>query len=93
MVLVILVCALIDYCSDVDAYFMNSIREMCFLMFCFVLLEAKWNYGINGVFFVNDFSFSDKRIGGTDSTNYVVKGSHREVPQELIEELSIICKV
>ncbi|KAG6437181.1 hypothetical protein SASPL_102092 [Salvia splendens] len=35
---------------------------------------------------------ADKRIGGTDSTNYVVKGSHREVPQELIEELSIICK-
>ncbi|KAL1565589.1 D-lactate dehydrogenase (cytochrome) [Salvia divinorum] len=35
---------------------------------------------------------TDKRIGGTDNTNFVVKGSHREVPKELIEELSIICK-
>ncbi|KAG6433871.1 hypothetical protein SASPL_105490 [Salvia splendens] len=35
---------------------------------------------------------SDKRIGGTDSTDYVVKGSRREVPRELIEELSITCK-
>ncbi|XP_057778356.1 D-lactate dehydrogenase [cytochrome], mitochondrial [Salvia miltiorrhiza] len=35
---------------------------------------------------------TDKRLGGTDSMNYVVKGSHREVPQELINELSVICK-
>ncbi|KAH6830183.1 FAD-linked oxidases family protein [Perilla frutescens var. hirtella] len=35
---------------------------------------------------------TDKRIGGTGSTGYEVKGSLRKVPQELIEELSVICK-
>lgn len=47
---------------------------------------------INGVC-LNYLQFSDKRIGGTGSTDYVVKGSHRNVPQELIDELSVICKV
>lgn len=42
---------------------------------------------------VNNFHFSGKSIGGTRNMDYVVTGSHREVPQELIEELSVICKV
>lgn len=32
-------------------------------------------------------------IGGKGSTQYVVKGSQKEFPQELLEELKIICKV
>lgn len=35
---------------------------------------------------------TDKRFDGTGSTDYVVKGSSRKIPQELIEELSVICK-
>ncbi|KAK4800376.1 hypothetical protein SAY86_020863 [Trapa natans] len=31
------------------------------------------------------------RFGGKGSTGFVVKGSHREVPQELVDELSAIC--
>ncbi|KAK4772902.1 hypothetical protein SAY87_027921 [Trapa incisa] len=31
------------------------------------------------------------RFGGKGSTEFVVKGSHREVPQELVDELSAIC--
>ncbi|XP_015869954.2 D-lactate dehydrogenase [cytochrome], mitochondrial [Ziziphus jujuba] len=31
-------------------------------------------------------------FGGKDSTEYVVKGSHKEVPEELIEELKAICQ-
>lgn len=37
--------------------------------------------------------FRSKGIGGKGSTEYVVKGSRKEVPQELIEELKLICKV
>ncbi|XP_075502189.1 D-lactate dehydrogenase [cytochrome], mitochondrial [Primulina tabacum] len=33
-----------------------------------------------------------KRFGGKESTEYLVKGSHKKVPQELIEELKAICK-
>ncbi|CAA0837794.1 D-lactate dehydrogenase [Striga hermonthica] len=33
-----------------------------------------------------------KSFGGKDSTEYMVKGSHRKVPQELIETLKVICK-
>ncbi|XP_073032772.1 D-lactate dehydrogenase [cytochrome], mitochondrial [Primulina eburnea] len=33
-----------------------------------------------------------KRFGGKESTDYLVKGSHKKVPQELIEELKAICK-
>ncbi|GFP94927.1 d-lactate dehydrogenase [cytochrome] mitochondrial [Phtheirospermum japonicum] len=33
-----------------------------------------------------------KTIGGKGSTDYLVKGSHRKVPEELIEKLKIICK-
>lgn len=43
--------------------------------------------------FMDAFQSSDKRFGGTGSTDYVVKGSRRKVPRELIEELSVICKV
>ncbi|OMO51913.1 hypothetical protein CCACVL1_29505 [Corchorus capsularis] len=32
------------------------------------------------------------RIGGKSSTEYVVKGTHKEVPQELIDELKAICQ-
>jgi len=32
-------------------------------------------------------------IGGKGSTQFVVKGSHKEFPQELLEELKIICQV
>ncbi|KAI5679698.1 hypothetical protein M9H77_00925 [Catharanthus roseus] len=32
------------------------------------------------------------RIGGKDSTDYVVKGSHKKVPEELIDELKAICE-
>jgi D-lactate dehydrogenase (cytochrome) len=34
----------------------------------------------------------DVRIGGKGSTEYVVKGSHEKVPQELIQELKAICQ-
>ncbi|CAI8614985.1 unnamed protein product [Vicia faba] len=48
----------------------------------------------------SDSSFSDSldsdvsgvSIGGKDSTQYVVKGSQKELPQELLQELKIICK-
>lgn len=43
--------------------------------------------------FMDAFQSSDKQFGGTGSTDYVVKGSSRKIPQELIEELSVICKV
>ncbi|KAK6131616.1 hypothetical protein DH2020_034630 [Rehmannia glutinosa] len=33
-----------------------------------------------------------KSIGGKGSTDYMVKGSHKKVPQELIEKLKVICK-
>ncbi|PNY01517.1 D-lactate dehydrogenase [Trifolium pratense] len=47
-----------------------------------------------------DNSFSDSfdsdnsgvRIGGKGSTQYVVKGSQKEFPQELLQELKIICE-
>ncbi|KAL2463972.1 D-lactate dehydrogenase [cytochrome] [Forsythia ovata] len=33
-----------------------------------------------------------KSIGGKGSTDYLVKGSHRKVPQQLIDELKAICQ-
>ncbi|KAL0310416.1 UNVERIFIED_CONTAM: D-lactate dehydrogenase [cytochrome], mitochondrial [Sesamum calycinum] len=39
-----------------------------------------------------NFDQTSKRIGGKDSTNYLVKGSYKKVPQELIDELKAICK-
>ncbi|KAL0309442.1 UNVERIFIED_CONTAM: D-lactate dehydrogenase [cytochrome], mitochondrial [Sesamum radiatum] len=46
---------------------------------------------------INDFiwiieEFRTKRIDGKDSTDYLVKGTYKKVPQELIEELKAICK-
>ncbi|XP_011094227.1 D-lactate dehydrogenase [cytochrome], mitochondrial isoform X1 [Sesamum indicum] len=35
---------------------------------------------------------TSKRIGGKDSTDFLVKGSYKKVPQELMEELQAICK-
>lgn len=35
----------------------------------------------------------DVSFGGKGSTQYVVKGSQKEFPQELLEELKIICQV
>lgn len=32
-------------------------------------------------------------FGGKDSTEFVIKGSHKEVPEELIDELKSICQV
>ena len=32
-------------------------------------------------------------FGGKGSTDFVVKGSHKELPQELIDELKAICQV
>lgn len=32
-------------------------------------------------------------IGGKGSTDYAVKGSHKDAPQELIDELKAICQV
>lgn len=32
-------------------------------------------------------------IGGKGSTEFVVKGSHKELPQVLIDELKAICRV
>lgn len=37
--------------------------------------------------------FSGASFGGKGSTDYVVKGSHKKVPQELIHELKAICQV
>ncbi|KAA8516850.1 hypothetical protein F0562_017332 [Nyssa sinensis] len=34
----------------------------------------------------------DGSFGGKGSTDYVVKGSHKDVPQELIDELKLICQ-
>lgn len=34
----------------------------------------------------------DVSIGGKGSTDYAVKGSHKDVPQELIDELKAICQ-
>ncbi|KAK2418601.1 delta(24)-sterol reductase [Trifolium repens] len=39
-----------------------------------------------------DTDNSDVKIGGKGSTQYVVKGSQKEFPQELLEELKIICE-
>lgn len=39
------------------------------------------------------FDIRGVSFGGKGSTDYVVKGSHTEVPQELIDELSAICQV
>lgn len=36
---------------------------------------------------------SGLRIGGKDSTDYVVKGTHKKLSQELIDELKTICQV
>jgi len=47
----------------------------------------------------SDPSFSDimddrdVSFGGKGSTQYVVKGSQKEFPQELLQELKIICEV
>ncbi|XP_070012027.1 D-lactate dehydrogenase [cytochrome], mitochondrial isoform X3 [Nicotiana tabacum] len=38
------------------------------------------------------FDPNSVKIGGKDSTNYVVKGYHREIPPQLIEELKAICQ-
>ncbi|KAL9425505.1 hypothetical protein AB3S75_032460 [Citrus x aurantiifolia] len=34
----------------------------------------------------------DVNVGGEGSTEYVVKGSHKEIPQELVDELKAICQ-
>lgn len=39
-----------------------------------------------------DASNHDVRFGGKGSTAYVVRGSHKDVPQELIDELKAICQ-
>ncbi|GMN39628.1 hypothetical protein TIFTF001_008855 [Ficus carica] len=40
----------------------------------------------------SEFNSRGVSFGGKGSTDYVVKGSHTEVPQELIDELSAICQ-
>ncbi|XP_037495299.1 D-lactate dehydrogenase [cytochrome], mitochondrial [Jatropha curcas] len=39
-----------------------------------------------------DASNLDSRIGGKSSTEFLVRGSHKKVPQELIDELRAICQ-
>eukprot|EP00257_Ricinus_communis_P018973 XP_015577821.1 D-lactate dehydrogenase [cytochrome], mitochondrial isoform X2 [Ricinus communis] len=39
-----------------------------------------------------DASNLDSRIGGKNSTDFVVKGTHKKVPQQLIDELKAICR-
>lgn len=41
----------------------------------------------------SDYVFRGISIGGKGSTEYEVKGSHKEVSQELIDELKDICQV
>uniref|UniRef100_A0A5B6ZJ30 FAD-binding PCMH-type domain-containing protein n=1 Tax=Davidia involucrata TaxID=16924 RepID=A0A5B6ZJ30_DAVIN len=40
----------------------------------------------------SDLDLRDVSFGGKGSTDYVVKGSHKDVPQELIDELKFICQ-
>lgn len=37
--------------------------------------------------------YRNVRVGGKDSTDFVVKGSHTDVPEDLIGELKNICHV
>ncbi|KAL6559099.1 hypothetical protein OROHE_006468 [Orobanche hederae] len=39
-----------------------------------------------------NFDQTGKSIGGQGSTDYLVKGPYKKVPQELIEKLKVICK-
>ncbi|KAL6575114.1 hypothetical protein OROMI_012399 [Orobanche minor] len=39
-----------------------------------------------------NFDQTGKSIGGKGSTDYLVKGPYKKVPQELIEKLKVICK-
>lgn len=43
-----------------------------------------------GIFY---FAYRQVHFGGKGSTEFVVKGSHKEVPLVLIDELSAICGV
>ena len=45
------------------------------------------------IVFSVSFHFRKVSVGGKASTEFVVKGIHKEVPQELIDELKAICQV
>ncbi|KAL8526962.1 hypothetical protein ACS0TY_015996 [Phlomoides rotata] len=55
---------------------------------------ALHSYNSNGCSYCEapNIDQSGKRIGGKDSTDYIVKGTQKKVPHELIEELKVICK-
>lgn len=60
------------------------------IFFPFRLLMSLW-----GSWFGGNYSFDVRgiKVGGKGSTAYLVKGSHKEVPQELIDELVAVCGV
>lgn len=37
--------------------------------------------------------FRGVSVGGKGSTEFVVKGSHKDIPRELLDELKAICQV
>ena len=47
-----------------------------------------WSWVVICFLYIRDVTF-----GGKGSTDYVVKGLHKEVPEELIDELKAICQV
>ncbi|XP_058003315.1 uncharacterized protein LOC110647800 [Hevea brasiliensis] len=63
------------------------------LLFVTPLISILDGNNITGRFFVAILYFWHTSIGGKGSTEFVVKGSHKNVPQELIDELRVICQV
>lgn len=57
----------------------------------FLVMSIKWC--IDDWYFIFFISVRGVRIGGKESTAYAVKGSHKKIPQELIDELKAICQV
>ena len=68
----------------------------------FIIIVFTWFWSLAVLISLKRFSeplniflegFRVGRIGGKDSTKYVVKGTYKPVPPELISELKAMCQV
>ena len=63
---------------------------LCCVLICLVMniYGFGWPWVVIFLLYIRGVTF-----GGKGSTDYAVKGLHKEVPEELIDELKAICQV
>jgi len=80
-----------------DAYSWPQLIRDCVIVDRLISEMRSWRYKSLsfrcGDLLIFSYVFGSVKTGGRGSTDYVMKGSLRKVPPELIEELKGICQV